>query len=74
MISSGRLLLASLLLVLAMGCVGLGLRAAAPAFAAKDRPGATDALPASSYVPLVLALVLMVGGVVVLISALRHRK
>lgn len=72
--SSGRLLVASLLLSLAMGCLGLALRGAAHVVAAADRPRAAVEVPASSYVPFVLAVGLLVAGVVVLVSAVRHRQ
>ena len=72
--SSGRLLVASLLLALAMGCLGLAVHSASSVIAGADRPRGTVDVPASSYVALVVALVLLVAGVVVLVSAVRRRQ
>jgi hypothetical protein len=72
--SSGRLLVASLLLALAMGCLALAVRGAAQVVAAADGPRGAVEVPASSYVPLGIALVLLVAGVVVLVSAVRRRQ
>ena len=72
--SSRRLLVASLLLALAMGCLGLALRAAAQVAAAADGPRASVDIPASTYVSIGIALVLLVAGVVVLVSAVRRRQ
>ena len=72
--SSRRLLLASLLLASAMGCIALALRGASHAVAVADRQRAAVEVPASSYVPFGIALVLLVAGVVVLVSAVRRRQ
>ena len=72
--SSGRLLVASLLLALAMGCLGLAVHGAASVVAGADRPRGTVEVPASSYVALGVALLLLVAGVVVLVSAVRRRQ
>src|SRR4051812_49941840 len=60
--SSGRLLVASLLLTLAMVSLGVALRGAAHVVAAADRPRGAVEVPASSYVPFGIALVLLVAG------------
>ncbi len=72
--SSGRLLVASLLFCLAMGCIALAVRGAAAAFAASDGPRPMAEVPASSYVPFGIAMVLLIAGVVVLVSAVLRRR
>jgi hypothetical protein len=72
--SSGRLLVASLLLALAMGSLALAVHSAGSVLAGADQPRGTVQVPTSSYVALVVALVLLLAGVVVLVSAVRRRQ